>query len=74
MRLKIGLSLSEIATKEGIEVSREELDSELSRLRKQYPDPQMQAELDKPQNRQDIFNRIVTQKTLEKLLTYSQPQ
>jgi len=31
----------------------------------------MQAELDKPENRQEIASRIVTEKTLQKLVEYA---
>ena len=70
LRVKIGLSLGEIAEKEGITVTKRELDDRLKLLKNQYTDVQLQAELDKPENRQDILNRLITEKTITRLLEY----
>jgi len=70
-RVKIGLILSEIAEKEGLQVTPEELEIRLQVLKGQYQDPQMQAELDKPENRRDIEARLMTEKTLAKLAAYA---
>jgi FKBP-type peptidyl-prolyl cis-trans isomerase (trigger factor) len=67
-RVKAGLVLSEIADKEKITVSQEELDGRLNELKQQYKDEQMQAELSKPEARRDIANRILTQKTVDLLV------
>ncbi len=40
-------------------------------LKGQYTDPQMQAELDKPDNQRDIKARLLTEKTLQQLTDYS---
>jgi len=70
-RVKIGLILSEIAEKEGLRVSPEELELRMQLLRGQYQDPQMQAELNKPENIRDVEARLLTEKTLDKLITYA---
>lgn len=70
-RVKIGLILSEIAEKEDLRVTPEELEIRLQLLKSQYQDPQMQAELDKPANRRDIEARLLTEKTIAKLRSYS---
>jgi len=70
-RVKIGLILSEIAEKEGLRVSPEELELRMQLLRGQYQDPQMQAELDKPENIRDVEARLLTEKTLDKLVSYA---
>jgi trigger factor len=70
-RVKIGLILSEIAQKEGVTVTPEELEIRLQILKGQYQDPQMQGELDKPQNRRDIESRLLTEKTLARLASYA---
>lgn len=70
-RVKIGLILSEIAEREGLQVTPEELEIRLQILKGQYQDAQMQAELDKPANRRDIEARLLTEKTLSKLVGYS---
>lgn len=70
-RVKIGLILSEIAEKEDLKVTPEELEIRLQILKGQYQDPQMQGELDKPENRRDIEARMLTEKTLERLASYA---
>lgn len=70
-RIKGGLVLGEIAEREKMEVTPEELEIRIQLLKGQYQDPQMQAELDKPENRRDIANRMLTQKTVAKLVEYT---
>ncbi|MEX1995428.1 MAG: trigger factor [Candidatus Saccharimonadales bacterium] len=70
-RVKAGLILSEIAEKEGIEVADQEVDERIKTLKTQYQDADMQGELDKPQNRQDIAARILTEKTIQILKDYA---
>lgn len=70
-RVKAGLVLSEIAQAEKLTVTPEELEIRLQILKGQYPDPQMQAEIDKPENRRDIISRLLTEKTLAKLKSYA---
>jgi trigger factor len=70
-RVKIGLILTEIADREGLLVTPEELEIRLQILKGQYKDPQMQTELDKQENRRDIEARIMTEKTLGKLTEYA---
>ena len=71
-RVKISLVLSEIAEAEKIEVTNEELDMRMQTLKTQYTDPSMQAELNKPNARRDIASRIMTEKTIGKLVEYTQ--
>ncbi len=70
-RVKGGLILSEVAKKEGISVTPEELEIRIQILKGQYQDPAMQAELNKLENRRDIEAQILTEKTLSKLVEYS---
>jgi trigger factor len=71
LRVKSGLILGEIAEQEKITVTPEELQLRIQLLKGQYPDPAMQAELDKPENRRDITSRLMTEKTLDKLRSYA---
>lgn len=71
LRVKAGLVLSEIAEKEKITVTPEELEIRMQLLKGQYPDQQMQAELDKPENRRDIMSRLLSEKTIAKLQDYA---
>jgi trigger factor len=70
-RVKIGLVLGEVADKESITVSQPDLDARINLLKSQYEDPNMQAELDKPENKQDIYNRMLVEKTVDKLRSFS---
>ena len=71
LRVKAGLVLGEIAEAEKVHVTPEELEIRIQLLKGRYAsDAQMQAELDKPENRRDILNRLMTEKTLDKLKTY----
>lgn len=70
-RVKASIILSEIANREKITVTPEELDVRLQLLKGQYTDAAMQTELDKPENKRDILSRMITEKTLAKLTDYA---
>lgn len=72
LRVKAGLILSEIAEIENIEVTPEELEVQIQILKARYTDPQMQAELAKPEGRRTIASRILTDKTVAKVKEYAQ--
>lgn len=69
--VKAGIVLSEIAVAENIKVTPEELEVRVQILKNQYKDPAMQNELDKEENRQDIANRMITEKTVAKIVEYN---
>jgi FKBP-type peptidyl-prolyl cis-trans isomerase (trigger factor) len=69
--IRASLMLAEIAEAEGLDVTPEELEIRLQLLKGQYPDEGMQAELDKPENRRDIASRMLTEKTVAKLIEYA---
>jgi len=71
LRVKAGLVLSEISELEKIDVTPEELEIQVQTLKARYPDPQMQAELAKPEARRTIASRILTDKTVAKLKEYA---
>ncbi len=71
MRVKSGLLLGEVAQVEKIDVTPEELKERITELKKQYTDVQMQGELDKPENQREIVSRILTEKTVAKLVSYA---
>ncbi len=70
-RVKGGILLGEIAEQEKINVTPEELEIRMQLLKGQYTDAAMQAELDKPESRRDIVSRMVTEKTVAKLVGYA---
>lgn len=71
LRVRTGVVLGEVAQAEGVTVEEEELTTRIAELKGQYPDAQMQGELDKPENRRDIASRILTEKTIAKLVGYA---
>ncbi|HET9721751.1 MAG TPA: trigger factor [Candidatus Saccharimonadales bacterium] len=70
-RVKAGLVLSEISELEGLQVTPQELEIRMQLLKNQYQDPQMRAELDKPDAARDIQARLLTEKTIDKLVEYA---
>jgi trigger factor len=71
LRVKAGLTLAEIGEKEKITITPEEVEVRIQLLKNQYQDPQMQAELAKPEAQRDIASRMLTEKTLSKLTAYA---
>lgn len=63
-RIKAGLMLSEIADKEGIDVTPEELEARIQQMKGQYKDPKTHAELDKPENRREVNARLRSEKVI----------
>jgi trigger factor len=70
-RVKIGLVLSEVAEQEGLSVSDEELNLRIQLLKNQYQDEQTKAQFDDPTQRRDVASRLLTEKTLNKLVDYA---
>jgi trigger factor len=70
-RVKASLVLSEVADAEQVNITRDELDARMEALKTQYQDPKMQAELETDEARQDIASRMLTEKTIVKLVEYA---
>lgn len=70
-RVKGGLILSEVAEKEGIEITQSELETRINLLKNQYQDEKMRSELDNPDNQRQITAQLMTEKTVVKLVEYS---
>lgn len=64
-QIKTSLILAEIAEKENLFVTPEELEIRIQQLKGQYQDQQMQSELDKPENRNEIANRMLNEKVIQ---------
>ena len=67
-RVKAALVLSELSRAEKIVVEQEEIEARHQQLLQQYPDPNMRLQLETPEARNDIANRLVTEKTLDRLV------
>lgn len=70
-RVKASLVLADIAEQEELDVTPEELEIRMQLLKGQYQDAQMQSELEKPESRRDIAARLLTEKTVQKLVKYA---
>jgi len=70
-RVAAGIVMSEISKIENVKVTDQDIEEELNRLRLSYPDPAMQAELEKPELREEIFNHLMASRTLAKLVEYN---
>ena len=68
-RVKAGLVLAELSKELKIDVSHDELDSQISALKQQYgKDAKIATQFDDPNVHRDIANRLITDKTIAKLV------
>ncbi len=68
-RVQAGLVLAELSKAEKVTASTEDVDKQIANYKEQYKNnPQMVAQLDTPETRQDIASRLLTDKTVEHLL------
>jgi len=70
-RVKASLVLAEVAEREKLDVTPEELELRRQKYKSEYQDAQMQAELDKPEALRDISARMLTEKTVNRLVTHA---
>lgn len=69
-RVQAGLVLAEVSKAEKITATTEEVDKQIAMFREQYKNnQQMVAQLNRPETRQDIASRLLTDKTVEYLLS-----
>jgi trigger factor len=68
-RVQAGLVLAELSKAEKIEATNQELEDHVNLYKKQYANnPQMVAQFDQPEARRDIANRLLTEKTVDRLV------
>jgi trigger factor len=68
-RVQAGLVLAELSKVEKIEATNQELDDHVAMYKQQYAkNPQMVAQLDQPEARRDVANRLLTEKTVDRLV------
>jgi len=65
-RVQAGLALSELSKLEKIEVTKQDLDARHAQMLEQYPT--MKDQLDTPEARRDLANRVLTEKTVDRLV------
>lgn len=68
-RVQAGLVLAELSKVEKIEATNEELDEHVNLYRQQYANnPRMLEQFNTPEARRDIANRLLTEKTVDRLV------
>lgn len=68
-RVQVGLALAELSKAEKIEVTIDELNARLDELMQQYGnDAKIREQLDTPDVRRDLANRLITEKTVDRLV------
>jgi trigger factor len=68
-RVQAGLVLAELSKVEKIEATNNELDQHVAQYKQQYANnPQMLAQFDHPEAKRDIANRLLTEKTVDRLV------
>ncbi|HUD08425.1 MAG TPA: trigger factor [Candidatus Saccharimonadales bacterium] len=72
-QVKTGLVLGEIALIEQVEVRPEETEVQINILKQQYNDERIRAELDKPEVKRDIADRLLVEKVILKMMSYQPP-
>ena len=68
-RVKAGLLLAELSKVEKIEATENELLKKINQLGKQYPSEDMRKHLKTPEVQRDVANRILTEKTVDRLVS-----
>jgi trigger factor len=68
-RVQAGLALAELSKAEKIEATEKELDDHVELYKKQYAkNPQMVEQFNTPEARRDVANRLLTEKTVNRLV------
>jgi trigger factor len=67
-RVQAGLVLAELGQQEKINITKEELELRLQELINTNPNPDMRKYLETPESRASLANRVLTEKTVERLV------
>ncbi|HEX4662155.1 MAG TPA: trigger factor [Candidatus Saccharimonadales bacterium] len=67
-RVKVGLILAELSKAEKIDVTNQELETRQQATLEQYSDPNLRAQFDTADARRDLANRVMTEKTVDRLV------
>lgn len=68
-RIEVGLALAELSKLENIQITQEQLDARLAQMLQEYGNsPEIIKQLDTPEAKRDIANRLITEKTVERLV------
>jgi trigger factor len=68
-RVKAGLALAELSKVENVQVLQSELEARHNQMLQDYKNsPEIQKQLDTPEARRDLANRVLTEKTVDRLV------
>jgi len=71
-RVKSGLVLAELSKQEKVEATNLELDEKINQYKQQYAkNAEALSQFEKPEVRRDIANRLLTEKTVDMLVSYN---
>ena len=73
-RVKLAIILHDVAKTESLTVTPTEVADELKRLKAAYPDPEMQKELSRPETSEEIYNHLLSTRTIAKILSYTESE
>ncbi len=68
-RIRLGLILRSIIDKQKITASESEIDDQLNLMRQQYSDPGAVSEMNRPEFRQDLASRILSEKAIDYIMS-----
>jgi trigger factor len=70
-RVGLAMVLTEVAAAENVTLTATELDAEITRMKLQYKDPATQAELDRAETREEVYNHLMASRVIAKLVEYA---
>ncbi len=74
-RVQVGLALAELSKIEQIDASMDELNARMADMLQRYGnDAKIREQLDTPEARRDLANRVITEKTVDRLVELNTPQ
>jgi trigger factor len=69
-RVKLAMVLSEVAKAEKISVTDQDVNDELTRLKSAYQERETQAELARPEMKEEVYNHLMATRTIAKIKEY----
>ncbi len=71
-RVGLAILLTEVAAAENISLSTQELDDEIARMKAEYKDEATQAELNRDETREEVYNHLMASRVIAKLVGYAE--
>jgi trigger factor len=71
-RVGLAMILTEVAAAENITLNAEDLDNEIAQMKAQYKDEATQAELDRPETREEVYNHLMASRVIAKLVSFAE--